>query len=331
MAVTAKDVARELNLSQTTVSRIFSGDQRNRMSEATRQRVLETAKRMGYQPNAVASSLRRGRTDTIGLHTSRNCDARNEFYATLIGSLQDRCHQHDLDLLLHSAKDNIPIETMVAKLTNKRVDGLLLRATSDDPLIELLRASSLPVVALADPLEGIPTVTCDSAGGMHMLVDLLWKKGHRKFVFLAPDHRLADVEIRRTAFESALRRRVPATDRRVIRICYEMAHEALPQLLESNEQLAVCCWNDRTAFNLLAACAEANVPVPQQLAVTGFDGFKDLRHNPQKLVTVVCPWEDVAAKALEILVQMIDKRGEDKPDVPAVLSLPVTIRDGNTA
>lgn len=332
MAVTAKDVARELNLSQTTVSRIFSGDQRNRMSEETRQRVLETARRLGYQPNAVASSLRRGRTDTVGLHTSRHCDARNEFYATLIGSLQDCCHQHDLDLLLHSVKDNIPLETMVAKLTDKRVDGLILRATSNDPLIDLLKASSLPVVALADPLDGIPTVTCDSKSGMNMLVDHLWAKGYRKFVYLAPSVPLADIEIRRSAFEANLRKRqLAGADRRVLRIDFEQAHAALPELLASGERLAVCCWNDRTAYNLLGACAANQVPVPERLAVTGFDGFEDHRNNAQRLVTIACPWEAVAVKALELLVQMIDKRADAPIEIPAVLSLPVSLRDGNTA
>ena len=103
MPVTAKDIAREFELSQPTVSRILSGDPNHRVAEATRERVLETARRLGYQPNAVARSLRRGRTNIIGLYTNHNYDARNDFLGTIVGALQRNCETHDLDLLLHSA------------------------------------------------------------------------------------------------------------------------------------------------------------------------------------------------------------------------------------
>src|SRR4028119_1082856 len=108
MPITAKDIALELELSQPTVSRILNGDARHRASEATRQRVLETARRLGYRPNAVASSLRRGRTGIIGLHTNHNYDARNEFFGSIIGGLQCACNERGLDLLLHSALHGRP-------------------------------------------------------------------------------------------------------------------------------------------------------------------------------------------------------------------------------
>ncbi len=87
MPVTAKSIARELQLSQPTVSRILSGDPRHRAAPDTRRRVLETASRLGYQPNALARSLRRGRTGIIGLYTNHDYDARNNFLGTIIGAL----------------------------------------------------------------------------------------------------------------------------------------------------------------------------------------------------------------------------------------------------
>lgn len=87
MPVTAKDLARELNLSQPTVSRILSGDSNHRVAAKTRERVLEAADHLGYSPNAIASSLRSGRTDIIGLHTSFDYDVRNDFLGAIVGSL----------------------------------------------------------------------------------------------------------------------------------------------------------------------------------------------------------------------------------------------------
>src|SRR5688500_18885852 len=122
MQVTAKEIARQLDLSQPTVSRILSGDERHRASDDTRQRVLETAQRLGYQPNAVARSLRRGRTNIIGVHTSHNYDVRNDFFGTIIGALQHECGARELDILLHSALCGSSAQNMFGKLRDGRVD-----------------------------------------------------------------------------------------------------------------------------------------------------------------------------------------------------------------
>ncbi len=331
MAVTAKDVARDLNLSQPTVSRILSGDRHHRTSDATRRRVFEAAQRMGYQRNAVASSLRRGKTGVIGLHTSHNYDARNDFYGTIMGALQVACRARHLDLLLHSARHGSPAEEMFGKLRDGRIDGLILHARLGDPLVGLLSQASLPVVAIADSLSGIPSVSCDGESGMGQLLELLWNRGHRDYVFLAPTIALPSVEQRRAKFESELAARgVEASRRRIIEIEFERAAPALDDLLEGDRKPVVCCWNDSTAYNLLRACREKGVSVPQRLAVAGFDGFPDDKVPSHRLVTVACPWEEAAARALELLIGLIDPVNSDDLPVSDVC-LPVSLIDGDTA
>ena len=334
MPVTAKDLARELNLSQPTVSRILNGDSNYRAAAATRERVWEAAHRLGYQRNAVASSLRRGRTDIIGLHTSHNYDVRNEFLGAIVGSLQRACSDYRLDVLLHSALSGAPAREMFGKLRDGRIDGLILHAQSNDPLVSLLRKSNLPVVVVADPLPGMTAVTSDDAGGMELLIEHLWAHGYRQFAFLAPQRELASVERRRIAFDEALNRRgLDSANYRTLAMDFEQTAPLLPQLLAlaRTEPLAVCCWNDRTAHNLLGDCARANVSVPQTLAITGFDGFQNDKLPARHLVTAVCPWEQVAQTALEQLRAHIDARAQKalKP-APAETRLPVELRAGDT-
>ena len=337
MPVTAKELARELNLSQPTVSRILSGDSNHRAAPATRERVLEAAKRMGYQPNAVASSLRRGRTDIIGLHTSYNYDVRNDFLGAIVGSLQRACSAHSLDVLLHSALSGIPAREMFGKLRDGRIDGLILHAPSDDPLVGLLRKSNFPVVVVADPLPGMTSVTSDDAGGMELLIAHLWERGYRQFAFLAPRSELASVERRRIAFDCELEKRaLPTTNYRTVMIDFEHAAPVLPELLaitqSVGERLAVCCWNDRTAYNLLNDCDRNGVSAPQTLAITGFDGFVDDKAPARQLVTAICPWEEVAATALEQLRALIDARNQKSPaSAPQETRLPVQLHAGDTA
>ena len=336
MPVTAKEIAHELNLSQPTVSRILNGDTRLHFSAETRRRVEETARRLGYRANAVARSLRRGRTGIVGLHTNHNYDARNEFFGAIIGGLQCACNARGLDLLLHSALQGRPAAEMCDRLRDGRVDGLILHSDVDDPLVALLGESSLPVVSVADILPGMAGVTCDDADGMKQLVGHLWQRGYRRFTFLAPEMALASVERRRAVFEAELKRRkVPATALQVQRIAFENAAPVLDELL-CDERTAVCCWNDRTAYNLLHECAARGVRVPEELAVAGFDGFLDDKMPGRQLTTVGCPWPDVASQALSLLVELIEARGNgnaghgDAPS-PREMCLPVSLLEGDTA
>ena len=344
MSVKAKDIARELNLSQPTVSRILSGDARHRASDQTRQRVVEAARRMGYRPNALASSLRRGRTGIVGLHTNHNYDARNDFFGTVIGGLQCACNARGLDLLLHSALHGRAPEQMFDRLRDGRVDGLILHSSSDDPLVAMLSESSLPVVSVADILPGLAGVTCDDAAGMRLLIEHLWNRGYRRYVFLAPRVSLFSVERRREVFEDELQKRgLPPECRQVKRVAFEEAAPLLDELPVSGEarveeRTAVCCWNDRTAYNLLRECRERGVRVPQALAVAGFDGFRDDKMPGGQLLTVSCPWADVASRALEVLAQLIEERAGEAPEGKLMGEkrlpeerLPVALLEGDTA
>ena len=335
MPVTAKSIARELQLSQPTVSRILSGDPQHRVAASTRQRVLETAQRLGYQPNAVARSLRRGRTGIVGLYTNHDYDARNDFLGTIIGALQRCCEARGLDLLLHSARGGRSAEEVFGKLRDGRIDGLILHANADDPLVTMLGHSPLPVVTVADRLPDLPGVTCDDAGGMQQVMAYLWERGQRRFVFIGPDESLTSVERRRAAFiEEAARYAVPAGDWAIIDAAEDDPETALDFLQSFGLPCAVACWNDRAAYNLLRLCRERGVRVPEDLAVTGFDGFRFERIPVWDLVTVHCPWEEVASRALELLMTLVEAGPGTTPpatlSVTEEISLPVALWLGNT-
>ncbi len=331
MTVTAKTIARELQLSQPTVSRILSGDPRHRVAPQTKQRVLDTAQRLGYQPNEVARSLRRGRTGVIGLYTNHDYDARNDFLGTIIGALQRCCEARGLNLLLHSGRGGRSAEETYAKLRDGRVDGLILHANADDPLAEMLSRSPLPVVTIADRLPFLPGVTCDDAGGIRLVLAFLRERGLRRFVFLAPKEHLTSVERRRAAFEREMEQGgVPAADWTVLRVEEDGYEDALTLIQAFAPPCAVVCWCDLSAYHLLRVCRRLGLAVPETLSVTGFDGFVPDMIPVWDLVTVSCPWEEAAEQALDLLTARI----ESPPDALAPndeICLPVRLCLGNTA
>ena len=330
MTVTAKTIARELQLSQPTVSRILSGDPRHRVAPETKQRVLDTAQRLGYSPNAVARSLRQGRTGVVGLYTNHDYDARNDFLGTIIGALQRCCETKELDLLLHSGRGGRSAEAMYAKLRDGRVDGLILHANADDPLAEMLGRSPLPVVTIADRLPFLPGVTCDDAGGIRQIIAYLRQRGLRRFVFIAPEEHLTSVERRREAFEAEMRRfGIPAPDWSVLRVAEDGFEMAVTRIQVFAPPCAVVCWSDRTAYRLLRICRRLGIDVPETLSVVGFDGLLSDAVPLWDLVTVACPWEEVAAQALALLMARIGAPAETLL-LDEEICLPVQLCFGNT-
>lgn len=326
MPVTAKDIAKELGISQSTVSRILNGDLRHRVSSETRERVLATARRLDYQPNALAQSLRRGRTNVVGLYTSHRYDARNDFLAEILGGLQHACARHRLDLLLHCGYPGRTSDDTFNALRDGRIDGLFLHTAPDDPLVARLSASDLHVVAIADPLPDLPAVTCDDADGVRQIVTATLQRGYRRFAFLAPQFELASVERRRETWERLLHAE-GVSDARVFRVPVEDADAALAELMDApgTEPIAVSCWNDRTAYSLLRSCSEHSIPVPDRIAVTGFDGFLDDKLPARRLTTISCPWVDVAVRAVDLLVQHINGAAISQETI-----LPVALLAGDT-
>ncbi len=327
MAVTARDVANEVGLSQPTVSRILNGDNSHRASVATRKRVLEAAQRLGYRPNAVARSLRRGRTGIIGLHTDHNYDVRNDFLGAVIGGLQHACQERRWDLLLHSGLGRSP-EELSRSLCDGRVDGLILHSSANEPLIEILRNEALPVIAIADVPPQLSGLTCDAQSGMAQLIELAWSRGHRRFVFIEPEIELSAVSRRRMAFDAELARR-GAQLRAHLGIHYENAAPILEQV-RALAPVVACCWNDRSAYNLLQACAQNNVDVPHEIAVMGFDGLRDEKLPQRQLVTADCRWDEVAAHALQVLAERIEAPEEINSTQRREIYTPVYVLDGDT-
>ena len=257
--VTAKELGKRLGLSQPTVSRILSGANNHRVAPETRQRVMEAAVRLGYRPNAVARSLRRGRTNIVGLYSGYGyLDARNPFQAELIGGLQRAADKRQFDVLLHGVFRSTSTDDIFGEVVNGRVDGLFIHTFPDDPLVARLRNASLPVVALADAVPGIPSVVADDAGGTRLLLDALWERGHRRILYLRPTLTFASVEQRVQAFRAwADAHHIAPEHAPVHELDFEATESALKWLLSlplSERPTAVCCWNDMTAFDLLSQC-----------------------------------------------------------------------------
>lgn len=329
---TIKDVAASVGVSSSTVSAVLGHNPSRhvRVSEQTRVRILEAAARIHYQPNHAARSLRNRSTNVLGVYTAQGyLNPYVPFTSQIIGGLHLGCDECGKDLLLHGMYRGRPAEEILQELTSGQIDGLVLYTSSDDPLVPLLAASALPVVAIVDALPGLPAVIADDAAGSALQAAHLAALGHRRIAYIAGSPSLVSAVRRLDAFwDAAALHGLVTTEVHPASQHQQFFGNDLGWLAQPRaaRPTAAACWNDVTAYNLLEQCRLRGLRVPEDFAVIGFDDVAPFHPSPVRLTTVKAPWMEVARAAIPLLVRLID--GEE---IALETRLPVTFVPGGTA
>jgi LacI family transcriptional regulator len=326
---TQKDVAERAGVSQVAVSAVLgTGFATARVSEETRQRILDAARDLSYRPNAIARSLRSRRTDIIGFYTDHLITTLQPFTAQLIGGLQEGCDEHRLDLLLHGSFHGKSSDAIYDELLDGKIDGLIVWGGTEAPLIDRIAASHLPAVAVGDPVVGLPSVLVDDAGGGALIARRLIERGHRRVLYRHDPRGLVSVERRLRGF---LAEAGDALEVTVTRPSWwngplEASEVELLTGDAPDRPTAVVGWNDDAAVATLRWAEERGIPVPERLAVVGFNGLDTGVNGYYGLTAVVAPWSASAKAAVARLVALL--AGDDTPDETI---LPVALNQGRTA
>jgi LacI family transcriptional regulator len=180
---TIKDVAARAGLSVGTTSRVLSGSPQT--SPDSRSRVLAAAAELGYVTHGPARSLRRARTDVLGLLVS---DIRSPFFSELAHAAEQEARAHGYTVLLANAnEDAAQADAVLEAFASQRVDGLLLSPQGPQtPRLEALLAKRLPIVLLNRSVDGVdaPLYGTDNAGGVAQALAWLRRRGHRDVAFI---------------------------------------------------------------------------------------------------------------------------------------------------
>jgi len=180
---TIRDVAALAGVSLGTVSRVLAGSPAT--SAESRQRVAAAVAELGYLPNARASSLRRAKTDVVGILIS---DVRNPFFAELAHAAEQEALRRGYVVMLANADEDSAQEQLYLRtFSAQRVDGVLMAPQSKDRVhLDRLIGSGLPVVFVDRVLPGldVPSVTSDNVGGMRSALEYLVARGHRRIGYL---------------------------------------------------------------------------------------------------------------------------------------------------
>lgn len=311
--ISIKDIAAACGVSIATVSKALNGHKD--VSEATRQRVSNAAKEMGYFPNSQARALKTNRTYNLGVLFSEQSDSglTQSYFASVLNSFKKQAESEGYDITFISGNIGERNMTPYEHCMYRNVDGVVVVSVDecvDAGTLELLD-SDVPVVTIDHIAKGRLSVISDNAEGMRQLVEYIVSMGHTKIAYIYGDS--SDVTaIRVKTFKETLGRlNINIGSDYLLQGRYHDtgSTEALfKQVLScSNRPTCVILPDDFAAIGAINALEELGLSVPEDISIAGYDGIVLSQVLRPKLTTVRQDTERLGAEAAKRLIGLINK------------------------
>lgn len=307
---TILDVARRAGVSVSTVSHVLN--ETRYVSEELRQRVLSAAGELGYQPNALARSLRIKRSHTIGMILPDNT---NPYFAEIARSIEDASRRQGYSTILCNTDGDPAKElTYIQVLLEKQVDGIILVSAGGTGTQNALLQNSIAVVMVdrADPLLYCDSVQVDNVQGGWLATRHLLDLGHRRIPCLAGPSTVVPSDGRVLGYRNAMCEAPDAqTHIRVLKGDFraDSGYELTRMLLDETPMpTAIFACNDLMAIGAMRAIQERGLCVPHDISVVGFDDITLSRYITPPLTTIAQPKYKMGQLALQLLLERINEK-----------------------
>lgn len=312
--VTIRDVAARAGVSSTTVSHVIN--KTRPVSDDLRTRVEAAMAELGFQPNALARSLRRKRTHTLGMIVP---DSANPFFAEVGRGIEDTSFASGYSIILCNSDGDRNRELLYLDLlVQKQVDGVLLVPTGDHAeLAAHLRTRNIPVVVIDRDVSDAPIdrAYIDNVAGGCVATRHLLDLGHRRIGYIGGPPHLSPVPGRGAGYLRALEEAgIPIDDRLIVAGSFQDVggYEGTQSLLALPDRpTAIFAGNDLMAIGALAAAHDANIAVPAELSIVGFDDIHLAGYINPPLTTIAQPKYELGVIAAELLLARLSD-----PDLP---------------
>ncbi len=336
--VTQEDVAQRAGVSRSVVSYVLNGGPR-KVSEETRQRVLEAIKDLGYRPNEHAQRLKQGNDvaqNSIGIITGGSGFnvLERPYYNIILSSLYDYAYQQDqqISFLVYwdALKDpiffNKHIHEQEISSLILMLPSFILRNEEDEALLKEIIERIPNIVCLEESLLDLPAVIFDRADAARLAVNHLIKLGHREIAFVAIDDQRVD------GYQQALIMNGLEVDDSLVDFLkptltpMESAYDIVTRLLDEEASFsAIFAANDEAAFGAMAALKDRGLHIPEDIAVVSIDNIDMASVIRPALTTVEVPKQNLARLALQLLVTL--KNFPDQRDVSMMAPIELIVRE----
>ena len=307
--VTIKDIAKELGISASTVSRALSDSPL--VNNDTKRTILQTAERLGYQRNELARALVMGSSGAVGLLVP---DITNPFFSDIARGVGEVADKIGVGVILCNTDGRIDRELNYVRLMRrKRVDGLLLCSTTiDAPYLKELAMAKLPFI-LVSRLSGesnVPFVITDDRAGAKLAVEHLVDLGHRDIGFIGGPENVQASRDRMESYLNVLNNNCLAALpdwRSFAGFTQAAGREAAQRMLSlPHRPTAVFAANDVTALGVLEVAEGMGLRVPQDLSLVGYDDISYASLPRIQLTTIAQPAVEMGQIAAKWLFEALE-------------------------
>jgi LacI family transcriptional regulator len=311
LPVTMKEVAKAAGVHFSTVSRALNPTTRDLVKPHIAKRILETAQRLGYRTNSLASSLRTRRSRVVGVVVP---DIASLLFPPILEGIELSLLREDYMTIVANSANNVERHRRIlAGMMERQVDGLIVAsATLHDPILEEFLENRTPIVLVnrTDESGRVPAVVNDDLRGIALAVKHLVDLGHKRIAHIAGPGFLSTGAVRLRGFLLACEEfSIPKTKHSVVSAAAftrEAGRAACLELLAKGLKVtAIVAANDLIALGCYDAIAEKNISCPTDLSITGYNDapFVDLVHPP--LTTVRVDQKEMGVEAARILLAKI--------------------------
>ncbi|KAA2243309.1 LacI family transcriptional regulator [Chitinophaga agrisoli] len=332
--VTIVDIAKQLNLSKSTVSRALTGHPS--VHAATRQAVLELAEQLDYQRNMLAISLITNKTNTIGIIVP---EFSSSFFPNVIIGAQEIASKAGYNTVICQSNETYETEVANTKvMLANQVDGLLVSITKETKNFDHLKVfqrKGIPIVffnRVCDDMD-VPKVIVDDFDGAYRAVTHLIESGRKRIAHLSGPPALKISEKRLNGYKAALRKNNIELDEELV-IPYDLSLEKVPiyvnHLLNlDNPPDAIFAINDPTAIEIIQVIKKRGLKVPKDIAVVGFSNDYASGLIDPALTTVSQPVKEMGKTAAQLLLDQMNRDVADWKSIIRVLKTELIVRNSS--
>lgn len=323
---TLKDVAAETGLTVSTVSRVLNN--RGYISEEARTKVYEAMKKLNYQPNEVARSLSKQRSNTIGVIVPH---IEHPYFAKLISRLERAAYDHGLKLLLFNSKDKEERENEYLEMCkSNRVAGIILCSGTVE--VQKFEGLNVPLITIERYLDtGTASVECDNRQGGILAARRFKECGCKHVLYLSGYTEIRmPADSRQEAFQETCEKlglgySFATSNAEKYRTLdyHSYIEEALDQRPEAD---AIFASGDVIAAQVIQVCGKRGIRIPKDLKLIGFDDVNIASLTTPAITTIRQPLTEMA----ELAVRLVREVNEGKV-VPNRTVLPVSLVIRETA
>lgn len=326
--VTLKDIAKELKLSPSTVSRALNGYPS--LSEETIQLVKDYAKKHQYTPNPMAVNFRKNKTSILGMIVPQIV---HHFFSTTISGALETAKEHGYSILLAQSFDHLKDEILASQhLLGMGVDGLMISVSNETKEADHLQAfldEGKPVVQFDKVTDfiGGPKLVVDDLTGAYQAVSHLIKQGYRKIAHLSGRMDVKNAHDRYLGYQLALKDHRLERPAKWVKHCFDISetegYNLTKELMEDDTPPdAIFCITDLVALGAMDYLKSSGYRIPNQVGLIGFSNWMLSEFTTPTLSSVDQFGYGMGSEATETLIQLLKNQNLGKDQT---LKLPVEL------